>query len=53
MKFFTKFATIIIAFVLVFVMFSVPTSAAKNATLYFSSNQVKVGDKVTVSVTML
>ncbi len=50
MKFLTKFITTIVTLVLILSMLVLPASAAKSATLYFSSNSVEVGDKVSVSV---
>ncbi len=50
MKLLGKLSIICVVICLIFSICSVQTSAASNATLYFSNNPVKVGDKVTVSV---
>ncbi|MBE6787076.1 MAG: hypothetical protein E7537_01875 [Ruminococcaceae bacterium] len=52
MKIFTKITTILLTFILLLSLIIVPTSAASSATLYFNKSSVKVGDKVTVSVSI-
>ncbi len=52
MKNIVKITTILLAIMLLLSAIIVPTSAASNATLYFDKSSVKVGDKVTVSVSI-
>lgn len=52
MKYFTKISSIIIILALTLSMFVLTTFAASTTTLYFSKNTVKIGEKVTVSVSI-
>ncbi len=52
MKILTKFTTILAALCLLFSTLTFSSSAAGSAVIAFSSNTVKVGDKVTVTVTV-